>query len=92
MNDAILQLMVDMTRRRFDRATDGDQYWVDLAIRIAPYGLVRPYLGRAIPARVDEAVVAAADSILRLGDQVSSRPSSPSRMSSSPKSNSSPKS
>lgn len=41
---------------------------VELATRISPYGLVRPYLGRAVPRRVDEAVAVAADAILRLGD------------------------
>lgn len=68
LNEAISRLMLDMTRRRFGRATQRNQRWVDLAIRIAPYGLVRPYLGQSIPAQVDTAVVATSDAILRLGD------------------------
>lgn len=68
MNQAVFSLMLDMTRRRFGDATQRNQHWVDLAIRVAPYGLVRPYLGRSIPTQVDAAVAASTDAILRLGD------------------------
>lgn len=68
MNEAIFRLMVEMTRRRFGRATQRNQRWVNLAIRIGPYGLVRPYLGQSIPVQIDAAVAATADAILRLGD------------------------
>lgn len=68
MNDAVTALTADMTRRRYGRLTKNNQQWVNMATRVAPYGLVRPFLGGPIPRQVDDATAAAADAILRLGD------------------------
>ncbi len=68
MNDAVIALTVEITRRRYGRLTSDNQHWVNMATRVAPYGLVRPFLGRPIPSQVDDATAAAADAILRLGD------------------------
>ena len=69
MNDDVTALTLDMTRRRYGRSTQRNLQWVTMATRVAPYGLVRPYLGGPIPRHVDEATTAACAAILRLGDQ-----------------------
>lgn len=68
MNDAVTALAADMTRRRYGRPTRNNQQWVHMATRVTPYGLVRPFLGGPVPRTVDHATTAAADAILRLGD------------------------
>lgn len=68
MNDALIALGMDMTRRRYDSGSPDKLQWVAMATQVTPYGLVRPYLGQPIPREIDAAVAAAADAILRLGD------------------------
>lgn len=68
LNDDLIALQRDLTKRRYGRLTRRNQLWVSLATRVAPYGLVRPYLGGPVPRQVDDAVAATADAILRLGD------------------------
>ncbi|MDN5764385.1 MAG: TetR/AcrR family transcriptional regulator [Humibacillus sp.] len=68
MNDTVIALLADVTRRRYSRVTERHLHCVRMATVVAPYGLVRPYLGGPIPPLVDDATVAAADAILRLGD------------------------
>lgn len=68
MNDAVTALLTDMTRRRYGRVTERHHQCVRMATVVAPYGLVRPYLGGPIPPLVDAAIIAAADAILKLGD------------------------
>lgn len=68
MNNDLLALQSEMTRRRYGRLTPRNQQWASMATRIAPYGLVRPYLGGSVPLQVDDAVAATTDAILRLGD------------------------
>ena len=68
MNDTVTALLADVTRRRYGRVTERHRHCVRMATVVAPYGLVRPYLGGPIPRLVDDATVAAADAILHLGD------------------------
>lgn len=68
MNDAVAALTAGVTRRRYGRLTKKNVPCVAMATRVAPYGLVRPYLGGPIPALVDDATAAAANAILRIGD------------------------
>lgn len=68
MNDSLVTLMTDATRRRYGDVGPDNLKWVEMATQVTPYGLVRPYLGRAIPPEIDTAVAAAADAILQLGD------------------------
>ncbi len=70
LNDDLIALVQDMTQRRYGQLTKDNAQWVLMAIRVAPYGLVRPYLGGPIPTQVDDAVAASTDAILRLGDAV----------------------
>jgi AcrR family transcriptional regulator len=58
-----------LTRQRFGSAARAKLRLTVLATRVCPYGLVRPYLGRAVPPLIDDAVEAAAISILALGDR-----------------------
>ncbi len=69
MNDTVTALLADVTRRRYGRVTKRQHHCVRMATVVAPYGLVRPYLGGPIPLLVDDATLAAADAILNLGDQ-----------------------
>lgn len=68
VNDGLLAMVGDLARQRFGRADRETLDLVATAIQVCPYGLVRPYLGRPVPKRIDRATVAAADAILRLGD------------------------
>lgn len=68
LNDDLLVLMNTMTQRRYGQSGEQERQWVLMATRVAPYGLVRPYLGGPIPRSVDDAVATSTDSILRLGD------------------------
>lgn len=70
LNDNLVDLLSSTTARRYPGAGRSAQEWVLMAVLVSPYGLVRPYLGSAIPLAVDDAVAASADAILRLGDSV----------------------
>ncbi|MGB3685792.1 MAG: TetR/AcrR family transcriptional regulator [Ornithinimicrobium sp.] len=69
LNDDLLALMNTMTTRRYGQSGPRVRELIVMATRIAPYGLVRPYLGASIPCSVDEAVATSTDAILRLGDR-----------------------
>lgn len=69
VNDTLTALTRVMTKRRYAGNNAATQQWVHLATRVAPYGLVRPYLGGPIPHDIDDAVAATADAILHLGDR-----------------------
>lgn len=68
MNDPLIEVVHDITARRYGSRTPSNLEWVLMATQVAPFGLVRPYLGGPIPRQVDEAVAATADAILRIGD------------------------
>lgn len=68
LNTDIEALAKRLTRQRFGSAARDKLQVTALATRICPYGLVRPYLGGAVPLVIDSAVEAAARSILALGD------------------------
>lgn len=68
LNVGLDALTRSMTTRRFGNVRRRSVELVVLATRVSPYGLVRPHLGSAVPPVVDEAVAAATDAILRLGD------------------------
>ena len=68
LNEAVGALSDDLTRRRYGELTNRRLHWVSMATRVAPYGLVRPYLGGPVPDQVEDAVAAAADAILRLDE------------------------
>lgn len=68
VNDRLAALTTEWTARRFGSASRQSVDLVITACRTCPYGLVRPYLGEAVPTTVDAAVEAAADAILGLGD------------------------
>ena len=68
LNDDIWTLTRRLTRERFGRADRRRTDLVLMATRIAPYGLVRPFLGGPVPVLVDEAVEASATAILACGD------------------------
>lgn len=72
LNDAVTKLTHELTQRRFGQVTRRNERWVSMATRVAPYGLVRPYLGGRVPRQVDDAVRATSDAILRLGDESAS--------------------
>ncbi len=69
VNDGVDDVVRGLTRRRYGRATASTLGRVHLATRVLPYGLVRPWLGQAVPAAVADAAEAGADAVLRLGDR-----------------------
>lgn len=69
MNDPLITVVHRLTAQRYSRRTASNLEWVVMATQVAPFGLVRPYLGGSVPHHVDDAVAASADAILRLGDQ-----------------------
>lgn len=76
LRDAVGEVNTDLealtrrfARQRFGRASRDTLRLVVLAVRVCPYGLVRPYLGGPIPTVIDDAVEAAAGGILALGDR-----------------------
>lgn len=69
INDGLEERTRALTTRRYGRASARAVGRVHLATRVLPYGLVRPWLGRPVPADVVEAAGAGADAILRLGDR-----------------------
>jgi AcrR family transcriptional regulator len=68
LNDRVDALARTLTRARYGSATRRRLGLVELATRVTPYGLVRPYLGRPVPRVLDDAAGAAARAILALGD------------------------
>ena len=71
LNTELLRVSKTLTRRRYGNAQRPALTLVAMATRAGPYGFVRPYLGQAVPAVVDDVVAASSDAILRLGDRSS---------------------
>jgi AcrR family transcriptional regulator len=67
LNDRVDALARTLARARYGSATRRRLGLVELATRVTPYGLVRPYVGRPVPRVLDDAAGAAAQAILALG-------------------------
>lgn len=70
VNDQVNAELSSLCRRRYGRRTARRLSIVTAAVRQCPYGLVRPYVGGQVPLWLDDAVVAAGNAILALGDGV----------------------
>lgn len=68
VNDAINAAMADLLPRRYGEVTDRRSDLLRMATRLAPYGMVRPFIGQDIPDWLDDAVAVSAGSIAELGD------------------------
>ena len=68
INDDIDAAMDGLLARRFGDPTPHRRELLSMGTRLAPYGIVRPFIGTAIPDWVDDAVAASAEAIVRLGD------------------------
>lgn len=68
VNDAIDAAQRDLVRRRYGRITTRRTDLIRIAVRLGPYGLVRPYLADGVPSWLDEVVVTSAAAIAALGD------------------------
>lgn len=69
VNDEVWNALLDLAERRYGSGRGaGRAALVRSAVVQAPYGLVRPYVGGAVPEELDRIVVAAAEGILSLGD------------------------
>ncbi|WP_340537086.1 TetR/AcrR family transcriptional regulator [Nocardioides sp. GXZ039] len=66
LNDGIDRLARRLTRAHYGSASAAHVELVLLATRIAPYGLVRPYVGAPVPPVIDQATRASAEAILSL--------------------------
>ncbi|MDO4901121.1 TetR/AcrR family transcriptional regulator [Actinomyces sp.] len=69
VNDEVNAVSEDLARRRYVVVDEHRIALLRTATRQCPYGLVRPYLGGAIPAWIDEAAAACARAIAALGDR-----------------------
>lgn len=68
INDDIDAAMDELLVRRFPEPTPHRRELLSLGTRLAPYGIVRPFIGTAVPTWVDDAVAASARAIVALGD------------------------
>lgn len=68
INDDIDAAMEELLVRRFPDPTPHRRELLSMGTRLAPYGIVRPFIGTEVPAWVDDAVAASADAIVALGD------------------------
>lgn len=68
VNDEIDEAMADLVVRRFGEATARRSELLGMATRLAPYGMVRPFIGRPVPDWLDDAVAASSEVIAALGD------------------------
>ncbi|GAA0036476.1 TetR/AcrR family transcriptional regulator [Brevibacterium metallidurans] len=68
INDDIDAAMDDLLLRRFPDPTPHRRELLSMGTRLAPYGIVRPFIGGEVPAWVDDAVAASAQAIVGLGD------------------------
>lgn len=68
INDAIGAAELRLVTRRYGRRTRRREDLMRTAVRLCPYGLVRPYLGGAVPLWLDDVVVTSARAIAALGD------------------------
>jgi len=69
VNDAIDGAMADLVARRFPETTRRRSDLLRMATRLAPYGMVRPFIGRTMPDWLDDAVAASSEAIAALGDR-----------------------
>lgn len=67
INEDVDRLLADLVRSHYGREDEADLRRGMLATRVVPYGLVRPWLGQALPDELEEAAVASAEAILALG-------------------------
>jgi AcrR family transcriptional regulator len=68
VNQDVDAALTDLVRRRWGRNTERRQRLAVTAVRQSPYGLVRPYVGGAVPAWLDQVVEASTRAILDLID------------------------
>ncbi len=69
VNDEVDAALEALVGRRYGDATQERRELLMVATRLSPYGLVRPFVGRAdLPGWVRPAAVTAADAIAALGD------------------------
>lgn len=68
INDDIDTALRRLCIARFGSDDQGHMELLSTAVQASPYGLVRPYLGTAVPDNLDDIVAAAATAILHLGD------------------------
>ncbi|MFD4432776.1 TetR/AcrR family transcriptional regulator [Nocardia sp. NPDC058497] len=69
VNDQVWATLDRLAEQRYGRRDARLVTLVRAAVVQAPYGLVRPHIGAAVPDVLDEIVVAAAEGILALGDR-----------------------
>ena len=69
VNDKIDAALQRLSVNRFGSEDRRHRELLATAVQACPYGLVRPYLGTDVPDELDDIVAAAADAILRLGDE-----------------------
>lgn len=69
VNDDIFAAFRQLCARRYGQADDALLTLVATAVQQCPYGLVRPYVGRPVPAWLDDAALVASTAILALGDR-----------------------
>lgn len=67
INDASDAALADLARRWYGADDEESRHRLQVATRLAPYGITRPFIGGDIPAWLDDAVEAAALAIGRLG-------------------------
>lgn len=68
INDDIDAAMDDLLLRRFPDPTPHHRELLSMGTRLAPYGIVRPFIGGEVPAWADDAVTVSAQAIVGLGD------------------------
>lgn len=69
LNDEIDAVCEELGRRRYPRLDERRRALLSTAVRLSPYGLVRPFIGGPIPAWLDDAVAASTRAIAALGDE-----------------------
>jgi AcrR family transcriptional regulator len=74
VNDAVQAAMRRLCGRRYGRVSDHRLILVGTAVQQCPYGLVRPYVGAAVPPWLDDAVIVSSTAILALGDRPAAAP------------------
>ncbi|WP_203660699.1 TetR/AcrR family transcriptional regulator [Actinocatenispora rupis] len=68
LNTPVATAIAALTRRRYGRVTNHGLAVMRLACRDSPYGIVRPIIGEAIPAWIDDAVRATTGALAGLPD------------------------
>lgn len=68
LNDEIGAVCDELGRRRYPEFDERRRALLDTAVRLSPYGLVRPFIGGPVPRWLDDAVAASTHAIAALGD------------------------